>query len=152
MAAIMLQTQNKWQEAKQRYQQVLTIDSRAPVAANNLAMIYLNAGENVDLALQLAQVAKSQLPDNAEVNDTLGWAYYRKGLPSLAIAPLRASVAKEPNRPDLLAHLGLAYAKNGQRVEAVNTLRKALASGQNFPDAKEANDALTELSATKRTS
>jgi uncharacterized protein HemY len=73
-------------------------------------------------------------------------------LPSLAIAPLRASVAKEPNRPDLLAHLGLAYAKNGQRVEAVNTLRKALASGQNFPDAKEANDALTELSATKRTS
>jgi tetratricopeptide (TPR) repeat protein len=133
-------------EAKKRYEKTLAIDRRAAVASNNLAMIYVDSGDNLDVALQLAQAAKAQLPDVPEINDTLGWIYCKKGLGSLAIPPLQQSIAKDPNNRGYLAHLGMAYAKTGQLEKAKDALGKALARGQNFPDAAEAKSTLAALS------
>ena len=105
---MLLQLLNKPDEAKLRYQKALEIDPRAGVAANNLAWLYADKNENLNVALQLAQTAKSQLSNSHEVDDTLGWVYYKKGLSALAITSLQQSVTKKPDDPIYSYHLGLA--------------------------------------------
>jgi tetratricopeptide (TPR) repeat protein len=66
MAAMILQMQDKPEDARKRYEAIVTqSQQRAPIAANNLAWIYAESGQNLDTALQLAQSAKAQLPDSA---------------------------------------------------------------------------------------
>jgi tetratricopeptide (TPR) repeat protein len=117
---------NKSADAQKRYEAIVATNQRAPVAANNLAWIYAENGANLDVALQLAQNAKSQLVDVPQVNDTLGWVYYKKDLPLLAIPPLEESVAKDPSNGSYRLHLGLAYAKAGQSDKARSALERAL--------------------------
>ena len=124
---------------------VLAIDSKAPVAANNLAWITAEEGGNLDVAMQLAQTAKSQLPDRAEVDDTLGWVYYKKGLASLAITSFQMSVERDTKNPLYHYHLGLAYAKNGDKDKARDSLKQALSLSPTFDGASDAQKALATL-------
>jgi len=142
MIGVLLEIENKRDEARKRYEQVLALDSRSPVAANNLAWIYAETGGNLDLALQLAQTAKEQLPDTPEVDDTIGWIYYKKGIQTLAIASFRASVDKDPKNATYQTHLGLAYAKNGDMLKARETLGNALKADPNAHGADEARKVL----------
>lgn len=132
--------------ARAHYERAMALDSNAAVAANNLAYLTATQGGNLDEALKLAQTAKARLPNQPEVNDTLGWIYCQKGLATLAIAPLQASVLADPENRGYLAHLGMAYAKTGDKVRARDLLQKALAHGDDFAEAKEARKALADLS------
>ena len=145
MVAILLQAQNRIDEAEKRDQRALEIDRNAPVAANNLAWMYAERNGNLDVALQLAQTAKRQAPDVPEVDDTLGWIYYKKGLAALAVASFQQSTAKAPNNPAYLYRLGLAYLKGGDTVKARESLEKALKVGGEFKDAAEARRILSTL-------
>jgi Flp pilus assembly protein TadD len=136
--AILLELQHKQSEAKPRYQKALELDSHAAVAANNLAQMYADGNENLDVALQLAQTAKAGLPKSPEVDDTLGWVYYRKGLSTLAIASLKQCAAADPQNASYLYHLGLAYNQNGEEVLARQTLERALKLQPDFTGADEA--------------
>ncbi len=107
MIALMLHSQEKYPEAKQVYQRILAIDPRAVVAANNLAYLYADEGENLDVALSLAQSAKSARPHDADVNDTLGLVYLRRDLPALDKEPLEQSVKAKPRNALYQYHLGL---------------------------------------------
>ena len=126
---VFLQIQNRFDEAETRYKKALEIDPRAAVAANNLAQMYADRDGDLDLALQLAQTAKAALPNVSEVDDTLGWIYYKKRLSSVAIASLNMSVAAQPSNPLYLYHLGLAQAQNGDNNLARKSLEKALRGG-----------------------
>ncbi|MEO7271633.1 MAG: tetratricopeptide repeat protein, partial [Vicinamibacterales bacterium] len=88
MVAMLLQAENKPVEAKARYEKILQIDPRATMAANNLAYMNAEAGTDLDMALQLARTAVSTAPEEPDVNDTLGWVYYKRDMANLAIAPL----------------------------------------------------------------
>jgi Tfp pilus assembly protein PilF len=137
--------QKKIGDAKSRYQRALAIDSRAAVAANNLAWLYADGSENLDIALQLAQAAMAQLPDNPDVNDTLGWVYYRKGMASLAVAPLEQSVRTNAGNPLYRFHLGLAYLAAGDKKRARTALEQALTLKPDFEGASEARKTLASL-------
>ena len=130
--------QHEEREAKPRYEKALELDSHAAVAANNLAQMYADGNENLDVALQLAQTAKAGLPKAPEVDDTLGWVYYKKGLSALAIASLKQCAAADPQNPSYLYHLGLAYSQNGDKVLARQTLERALKIQPDFAGADEA--------------
>ena len=145
IAGILLDMQNRPGDAKKKYERALEVDSRAAVAANNLAWIYAETGGNLDMALQLAQTAKSQLPERPEVNDTLGWIYHKKGLSAMAVAPLLQSVQKDPKNATYHYHLGMAYAGSGDKERARASLQKALSLDANFSGATEARQALSEL-------
>lgn len=110
--------QNRTTDAQQTFERVLQLDSKAAVAANNLAWIYLENGGSLDVALHLAEVAKAGMPNAAEVNDTVGWAYYKKGALSEAITALRRSLEIDPKNTSTLYHLALAYDKSGDHAEA----------------------------------
>lgn len=145
LSGMILEAQGKKADAQAKFERVLQIDSTAPVAANNLAWMYAENGGNLDVALQLAQTAKRKLPDSAEVNDTLGFIYYKKNLPALAVAPLQLSVQKDPNNPTFHYHLGIAYAKAGNASAARQALSRALALKPDFTGAADARASLEML-------
>jgi Flp pilus assembly protein TadD len=115
------------------------------VAANNLAYLYAMAGDNLDVALNLAQSAKASAPDDADIDDTLGWIYYKRGLPALAVEPLRRSVAKDPKNALFHFHLGMVYVKAGDAGNARSMLQRAVSLGLESQDAAEAQRALATL-------
>ena len=145
VAGVLLQLQNKMVEAKAHYQRALEIDSRAAVAANNLAGLFADSSESLDVALKLAQSAKAQLPDRHEVDDTLGWVYYKKGLSSLAVSTFQRSVQLQPDNPSYVGHLGLAYAQSGDKDKAREALERALKLKANFNGADEARKVLKSI-------
>jgi tetratricopeptide (TPR) repeat protein len=148
MSGMLLNSQHKRAEAKKHYEQALSIDERSPVAANNLAWMYVEDGGNLDVALQLAQTAKSVSPDSGDINDTLGWIYYKKGLVSQAVSALKESVGKQPDNVTFKYHLGFALAKSGDSAAARQTLETALKLDPKSGQADEARAALAKLSAT----
>lgn len=143
--AMAMQAQGRASDAEQRYQQILTIDAGAAIAANNLAMIHLDRGTNLDVALQLAQTAKSHLPDRPEINDTLGWIYYKKGLPAMAVGPLLQATDRSPKNASYQFHAGMALAKAGNKAAAREHLEAALALDAKFAGADEARQTLANL-------
>jgi Flp pilus assembly protein TadD len=102
-------------------------------------------GDNMDVALQLAQTATRRLPDNPAMQDTLGWIYYKKGLASLAVPPFERSVKLEPGNPIFHYHLGLAYMKAGESTRARSALQEALSLAPDFAGAADARRMLASL-------
>jgi len=146
MLGTVLDLQGKKNEAKQRYNTALQVDPLAAVAANNLAWIDANTeGANLDMALQLAQTAKAQLPNQHEVDDTLGWIYLKKGMTSRAIESFENSTLKAPTNPGYAYHLGLAYQKNGDVAKARAELERALRLKPDFDGAADAKKILESM-------
>jgi tetratricopeptide (TPR) repeat protein len=126
MVGMLFEAQGLWENAKKSYEAVVSSTDNAAVAANNLAFIYAEQGTKLDVALQLATSAKQRMPDEPSVDDTIGWIYYKKDLPSLAVTPLEESLRKRPDRAVVLFHLGLSYAKLGDKTKSRNALERAL--------------------------
>ena len=115
------------------------------MAANNLAWIYVEEGGNLDLALQLAQTAKAQLPNRPEVNDTLGWIYQKKGLSTTALPFLQDAVQQAPSNGSYRYHLGVVYAATSQAAQAKTALTRALTSGLSPAEERDAKQLLATL-------
>jgi tetratricopeptide (TPR) repeat protein len=119
--------ENRVPEAQQAFERVIKLDPKAAVAANNLAWIYTEHGGSLDAALELAQVARGQMPNDPSVNDTLGWIYFKKGSLDQAITVLRHSLDLDPKNANAAYHLALAVEKNGDRSQARQLLQRYLA-------------------------
>jgi tetratricopeptide (TPR) repeat protein len=145
MIGTILARQNKMDEARASFERAVQLDPRAAVAANNLAWDYAERGGNLDIALNLAQVAKAQHPESPQVTDTLGWVYYKKGMYGPAVTTLREAVQQGPSNPVSHYHLGLAYAKQGNNEEAKRSLREALRLVPTFRYAEDAKRVLGTL-------
>jgi tetratricopeptide (TPR) repeat protein len=136
-----------WDQAKAMYQQALTVSPNDPRAANNLAYVILEHGGNVDLAMNMAQTARRGMPESPNAADTLGWAYYQKGIYQSAIDQFQEALrlSQKNGAPDNAVvhyHLGLAYQKANQPSLARQQLKKAV---DLKPDDVDARKALAEL-------
>jgi cellulose synthase operon protein C len=136
-----------WNQAKAMYQQALSISPDHPLASNNLAYVILEQGGNVDVAMGMAQTARRGMPDSSAAADTLGWAYYQKGIYQSAIKQFQEALRLgekrgEPDDADLHYHLGLAYQKTNQTALARQQLEKAVKLRPDYADARKA---LSEL-------
>ena len=145
MIGTILMTEGQTELAKKKFEEVLAIDPRAVIANNNLAWIYAEAGNDLEFALGLAQVAMEQAPEEPEVMDTIAWVYYKKSLPERAIPLFESCVKKAPTNPTYHLHLGLAYLKAGRSAQARTSLQRALANNPNTPTANDAKRALAQI-------
>jgi len=141
------ESKQQWDQAKTMYQQALSIAPDQPLASNNLAYVLLEQGGNIDLALSMAQTARRGMPDSPNAADTLGWAYYQKGVYQSAISQFQEAIRLTEQRgmPDdavVHYHLGLAYQKANQNGLARQQLEKAVKLS---PNNAEARKALSEL-------
>jgi tetratricopeptide (TPR) repeat protein len=110
----------------------------------------LSKGENLDVALSLAQTAGRGLPNSPGVVDTLGWIYYRKGVYPLAVNYLEQALKLQeknnmPDNPDIDYHLGWAYEKAQQPALARQHFEHLLDGHPNYPAAAEIKKELTHL-------
>ena len=144
--AWLLERSLRWQEAQSAYERVLAVDSRNPIALNNLAWLLAEHGGNIDVALKYAQQAKELQGNNVNITNTIGWLYYKKNSYQLALEYLKDAATKVPSNPVYQYQLGLAYVKLGKTAEGRQALEKALQLDPKFSQAGEARKTLAELS------
>jgi Flp pilus assembly protein TadD len=134
-------------QAEADYRKALGIQPHQPLAANNLAYLMLENGENTDVALSLAQIARQSMPNSPNTADTLAWAYYYKGTYGFARDLLEDAVKTQPGEDDatMQYHLGMVYSKLKDKSDAQIHLKKAISLQPNSPVAKDAQAALGAL-------
>jgi len=143
MAAILVHTQGKPADAKARYLEILKRQPRVALAANNLASIYTDAGENLNEAQELAERATELFPNHAGMRDTLGAVFLKRQLAGPALSHFQRSVDAEPTNPLYVYHLGLALALSGDNRRAADAFRRSLHLNPAFDPAKQALAALS---------
>lgn len=143
--AMLLEEGGQLEEAKSRYEQVVARDRRAARAASRLAALHVELKGNLDVALDLAILAKQQLPRDPAVADTLGWVYAAKNVMGRALPHLRDAVRAAPDNPLYRFHLGQAYLHDGDRRRARDELTKVLTLDRNFRHAEKTRELLSSL-------
>lgn len=133
-------------KAMDYYKAALKIQPEQPVAANNLAYLMVETGQNSDVALSLAQIARRAMPNSDSTADTLAWVYYQKGNYTSARDLLEDALKTSPNNAAIHYHLGMTYSKLSNPTDAANHLKKAAALAPNSQTSKDAEKALSHLS------
>ncbi len=144
MKGLVYQNQGNIVEAKANFTQALAINPVHAVAANNLAYILAEEGEDLTEALDWARVSRRTEPDDPNYADTLGWIYYKLGNYRLAIDQLEFAVSERPEDGIFQYHLGLAYVETGQLSEARIALERAVGT-DDFDDKELAEAVLEEI-------
>lgn len=137
-------------QASNAFQKALAIDPNFVIAANNLAWIYAEQGQNLDVALGLAQKAVAQQPGVPDFSDTLAWVMFRRGNHAGALPLLQDCIKKEPGNAQYHFHLGMVLVADGQKTEGKAQLQEALniksPNIQNNLDSQDADQARKALS------
>jgi Flp pilus assembly protein TadD len=150
MIGMILQAQQRIDEAKRRYEQALALGPDAVAASNNLAWLLAEEGSDLDRAVRLASHATERQPEAAEYHHTLGWVHVKRHLPALAIPSLERAVELAPDNPTFRYHLGLAYEAAGDTGRARTAFEKALALDASFSGAGDAEVRLVSLRGSVR--
>jgi tetratricopeptide (TPR) repeat protein len=90
--------------------------------------MFADEGINLDESIALVKKALDLEPDNGAFIDSLGWAYYKKGMVDEALVELkRAAELSKKEDPTIFEHLGDVYFKKGMVREAIRDWERSLA-------------------------
>jgi len=123
--------------AREVYQTLLAQRPEDPDLINNYAYTCLQLGDKVE-ALSAARKAHKIAPQNAMVNDTLGWILVQSGQFEEGLPFLRDAAARASDDGEIHYHLAVALHGLGRMDEARAEITRALAVGRPFASAKEA--------------
>ena len=137
--------QKDYAKAREAYEKLLALNPNFVPALNNLSYLYAEQFNQPDKAYELAQKARTLDPGNAAVADTLGWAAYKRGDYSQALALLQESAGKLGANPEIQYHLGMAHYMMAQVDAARAAFQRAIATPGDFPSKAEAQSRLALL-------
>lgn len=129
------ESSGRYDKAIDAYRRAVDLEANNLYALNNLAYRLTVAGKNPDEALKFAQRAFEVSPRNPTVEDTLGWAFYTKGVYASALPHLKDAVKAEPTALRLY-HLAAAYARTGDIRRARETYAEATRANPSLPESK----------------
>jgi tetratricopeptide (TPR) repeat protein len=129
-------------KAEKYYRKVIDIAPGHVNAINNLAFILSQRKEGADEALKLAKIAIEKAPQNADVLDTLGWVYYKKGNYLSALSELEESLKIKPGSALTCFHYGMALYRSQKFEKARKYFEKALKIDPDFKGAQKARQML----------
>jgi tetratricopeptide (TPR) repeat protein len=118
-------------------------------AANNLAFLLgESATDAADLeqAMELANRALLQRPEDPSALDTVGWLHYRMGEYNQALPLIEQAQVRAPETAIISSHLGMVLYKMGRIGEARENLQKALSGDEDFMGREDAEQVLRNLS------
>jgi putative PEP-CTERM system TPR-repeat lipoprotein len=138
-----LQSRGDRAGAIREYEKGLEAAPNDAAALNNLAWLYLEAGDK--RAEAVAKQAYASAPTAWPIADTYGWILVRAGKARDGLQILKQAAEKSGNNPEVMYHLGVAQAQSGQATEAKATLAKALAGAGSAPWKSEAEKAAAGL-------
>ena len=113
-------------DAVREFKTAIELDPAFAEAYNYLGYMFAESGKNLDEALELAAKAVELQPDNGAFIDSLGWAYFKKGMTAEALVELEKAVKSEPDDPTIRDHLGDVYFKKGLRDKAREEWKRSL--------------------------
>jgi tetratricopeptide (TPR) repeat protein len=144
--ALQLEQTGRTSEARARYKKIITDDPGAGTAAARLALMFVENGDDLDVALAFMTDAKRLSPFDPEVSDALGWVYLHKNLALFAILHLEDATRGNPRNALFQYHLGMAYARAGRTEKARQAINLALALDSDSVNRSKAEAALASLS------
>lgn len=145
-AAQFLLATGRSDEAAERLRAIVRLDPGNAAARNDLAWILADRGQELDLALSLAQQASALAP-SADVLDTLGWVQLQRKDAAAAAESFRRALELRPDAPSIRYRLGLALAAGGDNPGALRELQASLGQGA-FPEADAARAQIARLEQT----
>lgn len=113
-----LERLGRLEEAEAELWTALQLAPDNPVLLNHLGYLWVDSGRRVEQGAEMIARAFAADPRNANVQDSLGWAQYRRGHYDTAVETLEQAVAKQPANAEINDHLGDAYWQVGRRREA----------------------------------
>ena len=122
---------DRWQDAKDAYEQALRLDPNNHNTMNNYAYFMSIREEQLDYAKELAEKAISFEPENAAYLDTVGWIYYKTGDYEQARAYIQRSVDTGEASAEVYEHLGDVYKALDEIENAIKFWNKALEEDSN---------------------
>lgn len=104
-------------------------DSTAGMNALGYTMLSL-PHTNLDEALNLIQTAYNQAPQDAAINDSLGWAYFLKGDLQAALPYIEYAYQKDGS-PEVCAHYGEILWQLGEKERAMTLFQEGMKKSGN---------------------
>jgi tetratricopeptide (TPR) repeat protein len=116
---------NKFDVLEADLRRVIELKPDHAQAYNALGYTFAERNKRLDEAYALVQKALSLSPDDAFIQDSLGWVQFRKGSVDEALATLKKAYQTRRD-PEIAAHLGEVLWVKGERVEALKLWQAAL--------------------------
>jgi tetratricopeptide (TPR) repeat protein len=126
----------EYAKAEKTYEEALARRPDFWPTMNDLAALlceHPGTGKELDRALELAKSAHKIRPDEPVVQDTLGWAYYKKGDNAQALDLLAKAQGKLARHPEVNYHLGMALVKAGKKEQGKEHLKTSVAAKGEYP-------------------
>lgn len=103
-------------------------NSAAGMNALGYTMLTAPGAHNIDEAFRLIQAAYHLEPESAAINDSMGWAYYKKGDAQAALPYLQYALEQYPDA-EVAAHLGEVLWQLGEQEKAKTIWQQGLNMG-----------------------
>jgi tetratricopeptide (TPR) repeat protein len=143
--AMIQQSLQHFDDARDAYEKVLTVNPNLASVLNNLAALYSDNLGQLDKAYDLAKKAREAAPNDPHIADTLGWILYKKGDYDNALPLLQDGAGKLPGDPVIQFHLGMAQYMLGAAEPARLALQHAADATADFSGKNEARRRLALL-------
>jgi tetratricopeptide (TPR) repeat protein len=116
----------RWPEAETDLVAALRLRPDEPELLNYLGYAWIDRGERLKEAMAMVERAVAANPRSGAMVDSLGWAQYRLGDFTGAVATLEQAIELLAGDPEINNHLGDAYWMVGRKDEAVFQWRRVL--------------------------
>ncbi len=117
---------DRFDEVVRSMEAALKLDPHHADALNYLGYSYAERGVKIEEAISLTKQAVALRPTNGYYVDSLGWAFFKKGLLAEALAEIKRATALVGDDPVIYEHLGEIYLKQHQMSEAREALLHSL--------------------------
>lgn len=123
--AMMAEKLNRIDDMERLFRQVIDLKPDHHHAYNALGYSLADRGLRLAEARQLIEKAVSMAPDDAYIQDSLGWVEFRDGNIARSLQILQAAFDKRPDA-EIAAHLGEVLWVSGARDKALKIWREGL--------------------------
>lgn len=124
--AVCYEQLGSWQLAEADLKKALSLSPEQADVLNYLGFSWLSQHRNVSDARSMIAKALSARPNDPQIIDSMGWAYYVTGEYDQAADFLERAVEMLPGDPTVNDHLGDAYWRLGRKTEARFQWNRAL--------------------------
>lgn len=124
----------RFEEAEQKYKQVLALDEDNPISLANLAAIQIEQQKLEEAEANLKK-ATAVAPEDPYSTSLLGMLRFQQGKYDEALDALSRAAQLDPKNAETQNYLGITLSQQGQREAAETALRKAIQLNPNYAGA-----------------
>lgn len=133
--ALVLEKEERWEEAIAAYRQALTVNPRYVEALANLGNVYRRRRRWTD-AITTLQHALQLKPDSADLHNTLGVTHKEHGELEAALEHYREALKLSPQHAEALNNMGVVLQDQGKLANAAEAFQKALILKPGYANAR----------------